>query len=84
MAASFLPEFTPAEWREKSRLAREAAKKEPNLLLSQALAGHALDMAQLAEMIERQRRAPYSPAYPAGDPPASHQTAKANDRAPRR
>jgi hypothetical protein len=45
--------WTPAKLREKSRSAIDAAKKEPNLHLKQALAEYAFDMAQHAEKIER-------------------------------
>jgi hypothetical protein len=71
MAASVLPQFTPAEWRVKSHLARAAAKNEANVPLRQALAAHALDMALLAEKIEREAAAPQrSAAVPVGHPPS--------------
>ena len=53
-------EFTPDELREKSRLTIAAARNEPNLLLKQAMAALAFDMAMHAEDLER-RAAPYQP-----------------------
>jgi hypothetical protein len=45
--------MTPAEMREKSRLHRQAARKETDPHLKRKLANDALALAQLAEMIER-------------------------------
>ncbi len=45
--------LTPVQLREDSRLAREAALKESHPLLKWALAECALELAQLAEKIER-------------------------------
>jgi len=48
---------TPAELREASRLAREAASAEAELHIRMRLANHALALAQLAERIEREEEA---------------------------
>lgn len=45
---------TPAELRDASRLAREAARAESAPHLRRRLASHALALAQLAEKIERE------------------------------
>ena len=45
--------LTPVELREGSRRARELALKEPTAQLRQGLAAHALDLAWLAERLER-------------------------------
>jgi hypothetical protein len=45
---------TPAELREASRQAREAATKETAPHLKQTLASHAFALAQLAEKLERE------------------------------
>jgi hypothetical protein len=45
---------SPPELREKSRLLREAADRETNLSTKQKLAERALELAVLAERIERQ------------------------------
>jgi hypothetical protein len=45
--------LTPAQLREGSRRANELALKEATPHLRQALAAHALDLAHLAERLER-------------------------------
>ena len=61
-------EFTPAELREKSRLTIAAARNEPNLLLKQAMAGLAFDIAMHAEDIERRAAHASQPAGHNGTP----------------
>ena len=77
-------EFTPDELREKSRLTIAAARNEPNLLLKQAMAALAFDMAMHAEDIERRaaRQSATAPQVPAGGTkpagrPSLHQEATA-------
>jgi hypothetical protein len=48
--------LTSAELREDSRMAKEAALRQSHPLLKRALAERALQLAQLAEKIEREPR----------------------------
>ena len=48
---------TPTQWREASRIAREAAAKETKPKMKKMWAAHALALALLAEQIERREEA---------------------------
>ena len=48
------PQPRPAQLREESRLLREAARKEQNIEIKRRLASRALELALLAEKIERE------------------------------
>jgi hypothetical protein len=48
---------TPAELREESRLCRQAAEEESDPHRKQLWASHALELAQLAEKVEREDKA---------------------------
>ena len=47
---------SPAQLREESRNLREAARRETNLEIKRKLAERALELAQLAENIERESK----------------------------
>jgi len=51
----FPPVLTPAQWREQSRRLRDVAEEESTEEIRRRLGDHALNLAFLAEKIERNR-----------------------------